>query len=276
MPPTPISLPSRLYRAIEDSTSTAASVRRPSYRQSNLNSNNINIRQANLQLPGHLSCHIETLQAERDSPSLPSEAINGYIGRMENLQGGCTEADVEEFLTDTVFPKNSDQNYGRSAGLESAKSALMSSHLIPNNPQSPFRVSGPKPNLLYGYSGALRDGAFTQSQFLAQSSLHPHNIRFPEATAQGSRFPFFAIELKAAGGTHGDLWVAANQCAGASSACLNAVDQLNTALRDHQSVQRVDNLSYCIAKRGCQTQHLPQCLYKLLRFGSEPLSQRRE
>lgn len=247
VPPTPASTVSRSYRATEDSASSTASVRHPSYRQNNLNSNNIDIRHANIQLPGYISSHIETLRTERDSPSPSSEQINGYLDRMEDLQRGCTEADVEEFFTDTVFPKNSDRNYGRSAGLETAKSALISSHLIADNPESAFRVSGPKPDLLYGYSGALRDGAFTQPQFLAQSSLHPQNARFPEATAQGLRFPFFAIEFKAAGGTRGDLWVAANQCAGASSACLNAVDQLNTSLRDHQSVQRVNNLSYCIA-----------------------------
>ncbi len=81
----------------------------------------------------------------------------------------------------------------------------MSSHLIPNNRESPFRVSGPKPDLLYGYSGALRDGAFTQPQFLAQTSLHPRNSWLTEATTQGLRFPFFAIEFKAAGSTRGDL-----------------------------------------------------------------------
>ncbi|KAK3379027.1 hypothetical protein B0T24DRAFT_144293 [Lasiosphaeria ovina] len=247
VPPTPASTLSRSYRATEGSASSTASVRHPSYRQNNLNSNNIDIRHANTQLPGHISSHVETLRAERDSPSPSSEQINGYLDRMEDLQRGCTEADVEEFFTDTVFPKNSDRNYGRLAGLESSKSSPMSSHLIPNNPESPFRVSGPKPNLLYGYSGALKDGAFTRPQLLAQTGLHPRNIRFAEATTQGLRFPFFAIEFKAAGGTRGDLWVATNQCAGASLACLNAVDRLNISLPKHPSVQRIDNLSYSIA-----------------------------
>ncbi|KAF2254788.1 hypothetical protein BU26DRAFT_379878, partial [Trematosphaeria pertusa] len=62
---------------------------------------------------------------------------------------------------------------------------------------------------------------------------------------QGLRFPFFAIEFKAAGSTRGDLWVATNQCAGASSACLSAIDQLIASLREY--TQRVDNLCYCIA-----------------------------
>lgn len=247
VPPTPASTVSRSYRATEDSASSTACVRHPSYRQNNLTSNGIYVRHDRTQLPDYISSRVEELRAERDSPGPSSQQIDGYLDELGTLAEGCTEADVEGFLEDTVFPKPSDLTYGRSAGLGSAKSSLMSSHLIPNNPESPFRVSGPKPDLLYGYSGALRDGAFTQPQFLAQTSLHPRNTRFAEATTQGLRFPFFAIEFKAAGGTRGDLWVATNQCAGASSACLNAVDQLNTSLRDHQSVQRVDNLSYCIA-----------------------------
>ncbi|KAK0655345.1 hypothetical protein B0T16DRAFT_451044 [Cercophora newfieldiana] len=245
VPPTPAS--TRSYQATEDSASSTASVRHPSYRHNNLNSNKIHIRDASAQLPDYLSSHLEGVRAERDSPGPSSEQIRGYLHGLEILDRGCTEANVESFLEDTVFPKDYDATYGRRAGLESAKSSLMSSHLIPNNPESQFRVSGPKPDLLYGYSSDLRDGAFTESQFLAQEVLHPRNARFAEATAQGLRFPFFAIEIKAAGGTRGDLWVATNQCAGASSACLNAAYQLNTLLPKHPGVQRVDNLSYCVA-----------------------------
>lgn len=60
-------------------------------------------------------------------------------------------------------------------------------------------------------------------------------------------FPFFAIEFKAAGGTRGDLWVATNQCAGTSSACLNAVERLNSLLPKYPGIQHVDNLSYSVA-----------------------------
>ena len=70
---------------------------------------------------------------------------------------------MEEFFIDTVFPKNSDLTYGCGVGLESSKSSLMANHLLPDNPESPFRLSQPKPDLLYGYSGDPSDGAFTQS-----------------------------------------------------------------------------------------------------------------
>jgi hypothetical protein len=112
----------------------------------------------------------------------------------------------------------------------------MSSYLIPNDSDSQFRVSGPKPDLLYGYSGALRDKAFTQPQFLAQQILHPQTTRLAEVTTQGLRFPFFAIEFKAAGGARGDLCIATNQCAGASSACLNAIDRLNDLLPKYPGI----------------------------------------
>jgi hypothetical protein len=247
-PPTTASTRSRgSNQATEDSTSSTASVRHPSYRRNNLTSNNIHIRDSGNQLPNYVSSRVEKLRVKRDSPGPSSEQMAGYSASLDRLARGCTEADVEGFLEDAIFPKDSDLTYGYPAGLESAKSSLMSSHLIPNNPNSPFRISGPKPDLLYGYSGALSDGAFTQPQFLAQTSLYPQNTRFAEATAQGLRFPFLAIEFKAAGGTRGDLWVATNQCAGASSACLNAFDQLNTSLPKHLSVQYVENLSYSIA-----------------------------
>jgi hypothetical protein len=126
----------------------------------------------------------------------------------------------------------------------------MSQHLVPTNPlnPSPYKVSQPKPDLLYGYSGE-KTGCFTQSQLLAQTMLHPRNPDYPIATLQGIRFPFFSIEFKAAGGTRGDLWVAANQCAGASSACLNAVERLNSLLQEYDNihVQSVDKVIYSIA-----------------------------
>ncbi len=176
------------------------------------------------------------------------------VGQLDALAKGCDEDDVAAFLNDTVFPSTAtDASYGPTTGLSSSSSALMSQHLVPNNPESLVKVTQPKPDKLYGYSGEP-DGAFTQLQMLAQSMLHPRISDYASATAQGLRFPFFAIEFKASGGTRGDLWVATNQCAGASAACLNAVHQLNYSLRQYQNAQRgvgneqlVDNLSFCIA-----------------------------
>lgn len=246
-PLTPTSFESQSSRAATDDGSSTADVHHPSYRRNNLYSNGVDVLPANTQFPSYISDHlVGTLRAKRDSPGLKSEEINEYTAKLEALQRGCTEADVEGLFTDLVFPKNSDLPHGRWAGLESTKSISMSRHLVPNNFESPFRISQPKPDLLYGYSGDHRDQAFTQPQFLAQASLNPRNTRATEATTQGLRFPFLAIDFKAAGGTRGDLWVAVNEGAGASAACLNAADQLNIALQNY-GAQSVDNLSYCIA-----------------------------
>jgi hypothetical protein len=75
------------------------------------------------------------------TPRLAYVQMRGYFHRLEILAEECTKADIEGFLEDIVFPKSLDSAYRRSAGLESAKSFLMSSHLIPNNPESLFRVS---------------------------------------------------------------------------------------------------------------------------------------
>jgi hypothetical protein len=153
--------------------------------------------------------------------------------RVEVLAEGCDEDDVADFLNDTVFPNPiSDTEYGPATGLTCNTGTLMVQHLVPTDPASPYRVTQPKPDKLYGYSERTMGGAFTQPQLLAQTMLHPQIPDYPTATLQGLRFPFFAIEFKAAGGTRGDLWVATNQCAGAPSACLDAVSQLNKALKE--------------------------------------------
>lgn len=163
VPPTPISNGSRSFQATDDSASSTASVRHPSYRQNNLASNGIFVRDSRTRLPDHISDHVEELRAERDWPGPPSEQMDGYLDRLDTLARGCTEAAVEAFLEDAVFPRDWDSAYGHSTGLGISKSALMSSHLTPNNPDTQFRVSQPKPDLVYGYSGNIQDGAFTQS-----------------------------------------------------------------------------------------------------------------
>lgn len=229
------------------SSTPSSSVRHRMYRQNNLEFNHIYVQHPAAPLPDVISSHVDDmLRAERDSPELSSDELKQNMYRLDALAAGCDEDDVAAFLNDIIFPNpKTDPTYGPTTGLMSSSSAPMSQHLVPADPASPYRVTQPKPDKLYGYLGS-ENSAFTRPQLLAQTMLHPRNRDYPAATSQGLRFPFFAIEFKAAGGTRGDLWVATNQCAGASAACLNAVEQLNTTLK-HQSVQLVDNLSYCIA-----------------------------
>ena len=257
VPPTPPSTGSRSRRpsaadnysqfSAASASGSSSGVRNRMYRQNNLALSNIYVRPSAAPLPDVVSSHVETIRAERDSPGLSSNEMKQVVGQLDVLAEGCDEDDVAAFLSDTIFPNpKTDPVYGPATGLMSSSSTLMSQHLVPTNPISPYNVTQPKPDKLYGYSGNP-NAVFTQQQMLAQATLHPHIPHYPAATSQGLRLPFFAIEFKAAGGTRGDLWVATNQCAGASSACLSAVNQLNTSLREYQSKQRVDNLSYCIA-----------------------------
>ncbi|KAI0106414.1 hypothetical protein GGR51DRAFT_169091 [Nemania sp. FL0031] len=227
---------------------SSSSIRDRMYRQNNLELNHIYIRRPDAPLPSAVSSYInDTLHARRDSPNLSAEDIKGAMYRLNTLAEGCDEDDVVDFLNSTIFPDpRIDQLHGPTTGLMSSSYALMSQHLVPVDHESPYRVSQPKPGKLYGYSGNA-NRAFTQPQLLAQTTLNPQIPNYPVATSQGLRFPFLAIEFKAAGGTRGDLWVATNQCAGASAACLNAIDQLNESLRKHQRIERVDNLAFCIA-----------------------------
>jgi len=224
------------------SASSTASVRNPRYRQTNLRFNHIHVLDATSPLPDIVSGHIDSIRAPRDSPGLSSEELNQAMYEVDVLARGCDEDQVTKFLDDTIFP-----DPRTSTSLMSNSGTLIAQHLVPADPASPYRVTQPKPDRLFGYSEMTRQGAFTQPQLLAQTMLHPRNPDYPTATSRGLRFPFFVIEFKAAGGTRGDLWVATNQCAGASAACLNAISQLNWALQEYQSTQRVDNLSYCIA-----------------------------
>ncbi|KAK4151831.1 hypothetical protein C8A00DRAFT_16797 [Chaetomidium leptoderma] len=232
--------------ATGSSTSSTANVRHPSYREDNLRLNNVNVRHPLDQLPDEVLAHAQRMRAKRSSPSLSPDELKAFISRVEELERGCTKADVEALLKDSIFPRHADSVYGDTTGLDTATSALVAAHLVPHNPDNPLRISQPKPDCLYGYTNKT-DGAFKASQLLAQVSMDPQNARFAQATSQGLRFPFLAIEFKGTGGTRGNLWVATNQCAGASAACLHAVDRLNVLLRAHERVKTVDNLSYAIA-----------------------------
>jgi hypothetical protein len=231
--------------------SSIGSVHNPQYRRNNLGFNHIYILDANSPPPDTISGHNDLIRAQRDSPGLSSEELDKAMHRVDILARGCDEDDVARFLNKIIFPNpETDTTYGPATGLASNSNTLMARHLVPADPESPFRVTQPKPDRLYGYSGdpaeITIEGAFMQPQLLAQTMLHPQIPGYATTTSRGLQFPFLAIEFKAAGGTRGDLWVATNQCAGASAACLNAVERLNTSLREY-SAQSVDNLAYCIA-----------------------------
>lgn len=99
---------------------------------------------------------------------------------------------------------------------------------------------------MYGY---FTPSAFTQVQNATLRRVHPKNWSYVQATTSLC-FPFFVVELKAAAGTGGNLWDAANQCAGGAAACLQAVGQLNAAVRaasQGQVAVQLANVCYSLA-----------------------------
>lgn len=215
------------------------------YRKENLQFNSIYVKLPDTPLPGFVASHVEkVLRADRAEPS--SDDMKLLVRQLNVLSAGCDEAAVADVFKGKIFPDaNALCAYG-TAGLAKSSGLLMYQHLVPVNPVSPYKVTQSKPSMLYGYSGD-QDVAFTQQQLLAQTVIHPQNPHYLVATSDCLSFPFLVVEFKAAGGTRGDLWVAANQCAGAASCCLNATLQLNSVLPPQAQQSLIDNIAYCIA-----------------------------
>jgi hypothetical protein len=170
-----------------EATSGTGSVRHPSYRENNLGPNGVCIRSSLAKLPDHISCHFERLRVDWDLPTPADEQIDEYLHKLDKLEKRCTEKDVEFLFRAMVFPDSSDPTYGSTSGLHIEESSPMYSHFVPDNPLSDYRVTQPKPDLLYGYSGDNSDGAFTGPESLILSNL---SSSVTQATAGGIRFPF--------------------------------------------------------------------------------------
>lgn len=251
-PPTPesdecnfiLGSPSVMTSSSPSSGSDTLAVESPHYRTHNLVMNQIFFQKPTSPLPRKARTLLQTIRAPRESPGLSFEAVDKAIELLFELEQGCKEDGVRNFMTRVIFPQHaSDSNYGLSTGLDISEGDCMSKHFISTNPYLPnVKVSQPRPGLLYGYS-KTPNRAFTGPQYIAQSMLHPTNTVYAGATAQGLRFPFCAVEFKADGSEN---WVAENQCAGALSTSLNALEWLNDSVREKGVDEQVDNLCYGI------------------------------
>jgi hypothetical protein len=101
--------------------------------------------------------------------------------------------------------------------------------------------------MLYGYN---RHAAFPQQQ----SQLISMGTEMV-ANNQGLVYPFFVIEFKGDGPFGaGSLWVATNQCLGASVSCVNIAERLNRQLRHCNSnvIQPINSAAFSIAMSGTE------------------------
>ncbi|KAK0701178.1 hypothetical protein B0T21DRAFT_300687 [Apiosordaria backusii] len=214
-------------------------VRNPGYRMNCLQDNKILFRHPSDPLPGAVAaCFQQMVQAVPDAPRWTLDQSIAAVYELDALgRLQCYESQVANFFRKYVFLE------GEDVGLKELFGMPMARHLLPCLPTARFPVSQPRPDLLYGYA---RQPVFTSAQLLILKELHEQIPDYAEGYLD-LLFPFFSIELKAASGTGGDLWTAANQCAGASAACVQAVDQLNTVLGEIGYRGRVLNLCYSLA-----------------------------
>lgn len=220
------------------------------YRTENLAGNGVDIRPSRSRLPNLVLSHAGGMGAGRDSPGLAPEELDAHLDTLDKLASDCYEMQFNRFLEKAVFPDESDLTFGEQAGLQIGYSIVMPTHLVPGAfdmfRKTEDRIARPKPDLLYGYT----EKSFTDKQRLAQRSLHPRSPNSTCGVAAGIiRFPFLAVEVKAVGSTGGGggLWVATNQCAGASTTCLAAVKLLNDSVASGGGKIQVDEISYSIA-----------------------------
>lgn len=96
-----------------------------------------------------------------------------------------------------------------------------------------------------------RTSAFPQEQQIQLSNLGNEIA----ANSRDLLYPFFAIEFKADDpGTSGSLWVATNQCVGASASCVNIAEKLNQQLRQcqNENITLLDTTAFSIAMSGTE------------------------
>lgn len=213
-------------------------VHNPNYRHTSLASNGIHIRHPKDPLPDLVVAHYQQMTQSRSTGLLAADQVAEGIRILDYLGHGCAETQIADCLCTYIFPKpEAVASCGPVTGLARTVGMGVGRHLIV--PQS---LPLPKPDTLYGYPMAL--SPFTDAQHLILRDLHPDIEHYP---LSGSiLFPFLVVEFKAATGTGGDLWVGTNQCAGASYACLRAVEQLNVVLAQHGCTGHMINLCHSV------------------------------
>jgi len=211
-------------------------VRSGGYRVNCLGSNDIYFRLPSNPLPPTVALLTEQILTVAVAPTPPA-ILAAMMNNLDDLgTHGCSEMSVRlclEGLFATTLPLELRACYQRG----------IARHLVPAGPDVSYAIPQPQPDLLYGYNIWT---AFTQAQRTTLKHIHPRIQSYAQATPEVT-FPFFIVELKAAAGTGGSLWDAANQCAGGAAACLRALDQLNTALGTVGCQGRIPNLCYSLA-----------------------------
>lgn len=103
------------------------------------------------QFPEHIASLVDHVGRDRDSPGPSLDEIRQDTD-LDDLARGVGEPDVEKYFRDKIFPR-SGGTLRRIDRLSMAKTA------VPAVAGSKYKISGPMPDMLYGYS---RNGSFPQ------------------------------------------------------------------------------------------------------------------
>ncbi|KAF2789130.1 hypothetical protein K505DRAFT_341527 [Melanomma pulvis-pyrius CBS 109.77] len=210
-------------------------VETPLYRTKNLAENGIHMRSSREQLPSDIADLVNHIRNDRDSPR-PSVKF----ADLEALSMGVGEPEVERYFLENMVP-----HCEPGGVLKSSIRQPMFKHTVPTTGFD-ARVSTPIPDMLYGYDNR----AFGQQQ--AQLNSMGEDML---ANNQGLVYPFFAIEFKGDGpGGTGSMWVATNQCLGASTSCVNIAETLNHHLMHcrNDKVRLMKSAVFSIAMNGTE------------------------
>lgn len=236
----PESNPTEIRSTSSSKSSSPAHVEQATYRSVNLMQNHIYLRSPYDPLPAHIADLVAMARKPRQYPGRSLEEIRRDVAlRCMELRAG--EPDVQSYFNKLLPP-------GLEGPLKRIEGTPMLKHAVPNDPLSKHSVSGPKPDMIYGYN---RSDAFTASQ-QAHLSTIGHQIN---ANTYDLLCPFFVLEFKGDKPPHpGSLWVATNQCLGASASCVNMADRLNCQLRQCKdiTVHEVNTAAFSIATNGTE------------------------
>ncbi|PHH89359.1 hypothetical protein CDD83_6205 [Cordyceps sp. RAO-2017] len=208
----------------------------PFYRRRNLPLNGIHYREPYETMPSHIEVLISYVRRDRDSPR-PSLDELKRDKELQSLPSGAIESDIEQYFRTHVFPYPTKLEL-----LQRSDRVPMIRQTIPNKVSNAnLRVSNPVPDILYGYNSSM---VLTGQQASEMDGPANH---------AGLVYPFFLVELEADGPSGcGSLWVATNQCLGASASCVNLAEALNRQLRHYDKVPQMENAVFSVAMSGSE------------------------
>ncbi|KAF5002108.1 hypothetical protein FGRMN_591 [Fusarium graminum] len=216
-------------------------VENPRYRDTNLAQNNIFLCDSRTELPSHILALVQSLAPDRVSVLPPWEAVEGNDSLLA-MEAETSESEVENFFRDNIVSRLSPDD----VVCRSDRTFICRDAMPLTSPQ--FKLSTPVPDVLYGYNRSTAFRFEQRNEIAADGNV-------AVANSQGLLFPFLAIEFKGDGpSSRGSLWVATNQCLGASTACINITEKLNKNLHEcgYVPIKQVNTASFSIAMNGTE------------------------